>query len=586
MKSPVQGIGKGWRELRLGDLGNLKGGGTPSRAVERYYTGNIPWITIKDLKEGEFYLEESTEHITPEAVANSATNLIDPGCVLIATRVGLGKVAINKVPVAINQDVKAMQPHRDVLPEYLLFLVYKSAFDILRFSVGTTVKGIRQDDLLGIKVVLPSVPVQERIVQILRKVYEMLRKRREALALADAILPAAYRDLFGDPEANPHGWSVETLDKYLEESRYGTSEKAGAYNEGDPVLRIPNVIHRTIDTSDLKYLKVSDTERKLLVLRAGDVLVVRTNGNKDYVGRCAVFDKQEEFLFASYLIRLRVQQQYLNPHYVVAFLSTPFGRREIDVNSRTSAGQYNISSTGLRSIRIPVPPMPTQLKFLDQYEQWKEAKGRLELAVREAGATFAALLAQAFTGKLTAEWERINAEWISSQVKFHEGLPRLILLAFIKEAIARKQRAGRREWVLVTALMKYAFLSQLEGKGRYRIYNFVPYHYGPFAKELYGDLERLAQDGVIEVENDRKEDRTRISLKDDRRAVEMLSCLPAEVKEDVGSVLDGYGALDHKNLLKAVYEKYPAYGKKSKIKKKSKKSAEPFVKQMDPDLRH
>ena len=69
----------------------------------------------------------------------------------------------------------------------------------------------------------------------------------------------------------------------LEDSRYGTSEKTSAYGDGDAVLRIPNVINGTIDTTDLKYLKVSESERKLLLLRDGDVLVVRTNGNKDYV---------------------------------------------------------------------------------------------------------------------------------------------------------------------------------------------------------------------------------------------------------------------------------------------------------------
>jgi hypothetical protein len=76
-------------------------------------------------------------------------------------------MAINQVPVAINQDLKAMRPNGKVLPEFLLFLVYKSTFDILRYSVGTTVKGIRQKDLLNIPVVLPPLPVQERFLAFL-----------------------------------------------------------------------------------------------------------------------------------------------------------------------------------------------------------------------------------------------------------------------------------------------------------------------------------------------------------------------------------------------------------------------------------
>jgi type I restriction enzyme, S subunit len=148
-------IPKGWLQLRLGDLGTVTGGGTPSRSVKKYYTGHIPWVTIKDLKENEFWISDAIEHITPEAIESSATNLIEPSSVIIATRVGLGKVAINRVPVAINQDLKAIRSKGKVLPEFLLYLVYKSTFDVLRYSVGTTVKGIRQEDLLNIPVVPP-----------------------------------------------------------------------------------------------------------------------------------------------------------------------------------------------------------------------------------------------------------------------------------------------------------------------------------------------------------------------------------------------------------------------------------------------
>lgn len=557
---------KSWQELRLGDLGTLKGGGTPSRSVKKYYTGLIPWVTIKDLKENEFYITDATEHITPEAIDHSATNLIDPGSVIIATRVGLGKVAINRVPVAINQDLKAMLPNRTVLPEFLLFLVYKSTFDILRYSTGTTVKGIRQDDLLNIQVVLPPLPVQQRIVQILRKADEIRRKRQEALELADVILPAAYRDLFGDPEFNRFNWPVETLGKYLEESRYGTSQKTSAYGDGDPVLRIPNVINRTIDTTDLKYLKVSAAERKMLLLRQGDVLVVRTNGNKDNVGRCAVFDREEDYIFASYLIRLRIQHEHLNPHYVVAFMATPFGRTEIDVNSRTSAGQYNISSTSLRAIRIPVPPLAAQMKFLGQYEQWKQTQARLEAGLREAASTFACLVARAFTGELTAEWETANEEWIASQAELQERLPRLLLLALIREATTRTGREPAQAPVLVTALMKYAFLLQMEGSGRRGLYHFVPYHRGPLAKEIYEDLQTLETDGLVTLENDREEEQTRITLTAPERASQILIDLPEDVKDDVTALLATYGGLDHENLLKSVYEKYPAYSKRSRVR--------------------
>jgi hypothetical protein len=205
--------------------------------------------------------------------------------------------------------------------------------------------------------------------------------------------------------------------------------------------------------------------------------------------------------------------------------------------------------------------MSRQLKYMDQYEQWKEAKSRLELGYREAEATFHALFALAFSGKLTAGWATANADWIDGQVKLRERLPRLLLLSLIPETVARGEKA-----VLMTALMKYAFLFQMEGDGHRHLYHYVPYHYGPFAKQLYEDFQGLVGDGVVGIENDEDEEKTRITLVDMAKADKMLNDVPEEAKADVAAIIDTYGTLDHRNLLKAVNTKYPAYTKKSKIR--------------------
>lgn len=319
----------------------------------------------------------------------------------------------------VSTGFAVFRPTPKILPGYLFFFLRSSRFQAIKdkYAQGSTQKAINNADLKTITLPLPLLPVQERIVQILEKADEVRCKRREALELADAILPAMYRDVFGEPRANPRGWKIDTLDNYLTESRYGTSARTSEHQDGYPVLRIPNVVQRTIDTSRLKYLKVSERERAKLLLRLGDILVVRTNGNKDYVGRCAVFDLEDDYLFASYLIRLRVDPNQLNPHYVVAYLATAMGRQEIDTNSRTSAGQYNINVEGLKAIRIPIPPLSFQQKFIDQYKQWKATKTRLDDSLREADSVFFSLLLRTFTGELTAEWQAANVDWIKAQAK-------------------------------------------------------------------------------------------------------------------------------------------------------------------------
>jgi len=110
----------------------------------------------------------------------------------------------------------------------------------------------------------------------------------------------------------------------------------------------------------------------------------------------------------------------------------------------------------------------------------------------------------------------------------------------------------------------------MEGNGRRRYYQFVPYYYGPFAKEIYDDLERLKADGLVSVDNDTGEDKTRITLADPSQAEAALAELPDDIKEDVAAILDAYGDLDHNALLKTVYEKYPTYAKKSRVHKRGR----------------
>lgn len=547
-----------WPQKRLCEVAEVVKGKKPDAFVAEASDTAVPYL------EAAFLRGQSN----PQYISLKDTDglvLIDGTDTLILwDGANAGDIFRGQTGVVASTMARVRATTGQLLPDFLYFCVALYSARLRETAVGSTVPHVRGrvvDDLL---IPLPPIPVQERIVQILQKADDIHRKRQEALELADAILPAMYRDVFGEPRGNPRNWKLDVLGTYLVDTRYGTSEKTSEYGKGDPVLRIPNVIRRTIDTTDLKYLRVSEKEKAKLILSHGDILVVRTNGNKDYVGRCAVFDLDKEFLFASYLIRLRVDSTKLNPHYVVAYLATSMGRQEIDTNSRTSAGQYNISVEGLKTIRIPVPPIEFQQKFVGQYEQWKLSKEKLEGSLREASDIFSCLLSRAFTGELTAEWGSANTEAIAASAALHERLPRLLLLAFLKEKVVR---TSRKAAVMVTALMKYAFLSQMEGASRRRLYHFVPYHYGPFAKEVYGDLQQLQDEGLVTVDNNTDEDKTLITLTDPAKADAVLAELPEDVQEDVAAVLNAYGDMDHNTLLKNVYEKYPAYAKKSRLRR-------------------
>jgi type I restriction enzyme S subunit len=560
----------GWRWVKLNKLGKLIGGGTPSRKTEAYFQGDIPWATIKDLQEDIFELTDTQEHITPEAVEKSATNLIESGSVIIATRVGLGKIAINRVAIAINQDLKALGANRTVLPEYILYALRKQTFDILKYGQGSTVKGILQSDLLNIDIPLPPIAVQERVVVILQKADDIRRKRQEALKIAEAVLPALFYEMFGDPLAGTNNFDLIPLGE-IAEVRSGVTK--GRKLDGKdtieaPYLRVANVQDGFLDLSEIKTIEVLEEDLEKYALQEGDVLMTE-GGDPDKLGRGTVWRNEiEGCIYQNHIFRVRTDREKLLPEFLAALLRMQYAKSYFLGCAKRSSNLASINSKQVKQFPIPLPPLELQRKFLEKAEQFTAGAGsKLNSGLEQATNTFSALLHKAFTGELTAAWETSHAEEIAASQCLHEQMPALLLLAFIQ---AKAEQTAKFDAMLITALMKYTFLAQMEGETSRRLFHFVPYHYGPFSKDVYDGLEVLQQRGLITVEQAPEEGKTRIALTEPVEAAAVLADLPESLKRDVEAIISQYGELEHKELLQAVYGKYPAYARKSRLVKKIK----------------
>jgi len=365
-----------WKSTTVGAVATgFLSGGTPSTKRPDYWEGKIPWITSKWLGD-KLELTNGEKFVSEDAVRRSSTKIVPKGSIIFATRVGVGKVGINRLDLAINQDLAGVLIDQKKFD--LKFLAFQLGIDSIQQYVemnkrGATIKGITRDCLEQIRLNVPPLPEQKKIAHILSTVQRAIEAQERIIQTTTELKMALMHKLFTEGLRNepqkqteigpvPESWEVVELETRAESFQYGTSVKCGYEVEGMPVLRIPNVVGGSVDHSDLKFGNPKPNEIEKLLLEPGDLLFVRTNGVKENAGRCSKFNGElEDCYFASYLIRVRLEPAVLNPDFLNEYSRTEVGTSFLSGKAiRTADGKFNINSGTLKSMLVPVPRIDEQ----------------------------------------------------------------------------------------------------------------------------------------------------------------------------------------------------------------------------------
>ncbi len=317
-----------WQKTTIGEVASgFLSGGTPSTSRADFWEGEIPWITSKWLGD-KLELTNGEKCVSDEAVKKSATKIVPKNSIIFATRVGVGKVGINRINLAINQDLAGVLIDNERYD--IKFLAYQLGIDSIQQYVamnkrGATIKGITRDCLEQIRLNLPPLPVQKKIAHILSTVQRVIEAQERIIQTTTELKKALMHKLFTEGLRNepqkqteigpvPESWAVVELGELLTIAQYGMSVKGNP--EGNyAILRMTNQVDGQIVGRKLQFVEISHGEFEKFRVERGDILFNRTN-SLDLVGRTAIFNIEGEFVFASYLIRLRTDEKKLNPFFL------------------------------------------------------------------------------------------------------------------------------------------------------------------------------------------------------------------------------------------------------------------------------
>lgn len=372
----------------LGSVCRFINGGTPSKSIQNYFEGDIPWITSADISGPIANFARS--FITEEAISNSAVNKVSAGAVLLVTRTGVGKVAIVENDLCFSQDITALIPDKPKLDAgYLAHFLRTKKPHFLSLARGATIQGITRNVVSELSIPLPPLSEQLRITAILDQADGLRVKRREALEQLDSLTQSIFIEMFGDPVVNPMDWQMTTLKELGKVKTGGTppSNRDGMFGGSVPFvtpgdLNSNEPVKRTV--TELGAAAAS-------VVRSGATLVCcigATIGKMAKVKDRSAFNQQINAVEWD----ITVDDDY-------GFTALTFLKRQIATQGASTTLPI-LKKSSFEKLIIPVPPIALQKEFSRRVLAIETLKVSQRNALTECDNLFTSLQQRAFNGEL------------------------------------------------------------------------------------------------------------------------------------------------------------------------------------------
>ena len=361
---------------RLGDVGKIITGNTPNTSDEKNYESNdICFIKPSDISDSEVTRLSSSEFHISE-YARKKARILPPRSVLVTCIGIIGKVAINAIECAFNQQINAIIPDESkCTSEYLAYeILYKQ--DELRIIANSPVVPIiNKTQFSDIEVRLPLILEQRRVTNKLKKVDMLLSLRKQQLAKLDELVKSRFVEMFGENIDCSEKAFLEDISEFVTVGIANSATHAYSDN-GVVMLRNQNIKENYLDDADLIHITPEFAEKYgSKQLEENDILVIRTG----YPGIACLVPRKYAGCqtFTTLIVRLKDSSR-IHANYVCHYINSSFGKEYVEL-SKVGVAQQNFGAKALAKMPIRIPSLGMQEEFSAFIEQTDKSK----LAVKQ-----------------------------------------------------------------------------------------------------------------------------------------------------------------------------------------------------------
>lgn len=365
---------QGWTYKKLGELGTIVTGSTPSTKIKEYYCSNdYCFIKPSDLPaEGYQIIVESENYISSKGY--EVSRKLPKGSVLVSCIGIIGKIAILGMDACTNQQINAIIPNEYVNNKFLAYSILSQRYVLSSVANAPVVPLINKSDFSKVEIPLPPLSTQLSIVSELDKINELISLKKEQLKDYDNLAQSIFYEMFGDPVVNEKGWEVKKLGdvcKFTQGTQVPIEEQHLSKENG--LVQFLRIIDFTQGKDAPRFVKCSNDK---YILHEREIAIVRY-GTPGFVcyGKIGAI--------ANNLFKITPNQKDMFEfEFLVHWLNTEAFQSAVK-SKQYGAALQAIKFSTIQGINIIIPSLTVQRSFATRISQIDKQKQYIEESIKD-----------------------------------------------------------------------------------------------------------------------------------------------------------------------------------------------------------